>query len=387
MLRAQIHLCLLLLATLLLSSCGRSSEQQKPEINLNEIFPEHLAIIDDTAWRFDVDHDGKKEWLILYEDVQVANVQGSPVIGAVFWPVDDLDSRMAPVIVPALLWLPSQGYVCFGTCKPDMWNAITENPRDELIVLDKQGEGTVGVAFFHWQEELNKKSNDGCMPPWAPFRAACVPGGFVPLGHFRGDLVVVDPNVPDRVTVIHRHYDRSDLATQEVYSPKSGRYYLDDVQTVYEPGGQLYPPDEAEVIFASGPPEEPIQVKLPEKLVLSFYHNYANLTEIQRYFTSQAWLRTGQDCANGICGCSFNRNEVARVMVKQIAYESNFQQTTQVVAQVICLHKNGDRDAIANRVWTLRRQSDETWRLADVAVGGEAYLCPRTGCQVTGGGE
>jgi hypothetical protein len=386
--RAHVHVILLVLFTILLSSCGGSSEQQKPEINLNQVFPESLPIVNDTAWRFDIDGDGRDEWLVLYLDRRAAGtVAGSPTIGAVYRSVDEQDSRLPPSIVPALLWVPSQGYVCLRACQPVMMNAISDVPGDELVILDKQGDVTVGAVIFRWQGNLGKKPDETCLPPWYPMRAACVRGGFVPLGHFRGDSVVIDPQVADTVTVIHKHYDRSDLATKEVYYAKSGHYYVQEVRTVYDPGGQLRRPDEAEIIFATGPPQEPTKVKLPEKLVLSFYANYNNVEEIQNYFAADSWKRVGQDCANGVCGCSFDRKDVARVMVKQIAYESDFKPTTQVVVQVICINKQGQREASANRVWTLNSQNDGTWRLTDVTVGGEEFLCPQKGCVTVGGGE
>jgi hypothetical protein len=377
--QTRIHLYLLFLFALVATACGGSSDQQEPVIDLNEMFPSNFSIVNNTVWRFDVNLDGLKEWLVLYQDLSVTNFEGSPTIAAVYRPVSDQDARTAPSIVPALLWLPSQGYICFGTCEPGLWDAITETPGPELVFLDKRGGATVGAAFFHWQNDLVKKSNESCMPPWDPFRAACVPDGFVPLGHFRADSVMVDPQIADRVVLTYKHNDRSDLAAQEIYVPKGGRYYRQEARTVYDARADVRSPDEAEVIFASGPPEDPTQAKLPEKLVLSFYRNYTNAAEIQRYFTSQAWLRTGQDCANGICGCNFARNDVRRVMVKQIAYESDFTKTTQVVAQVICIHNNGQRDSLEDRVWTLTRQADETWRLVDVAEGGGELLCPRAG--------
>jgi hypothetical protein len=371
----------LFFSVLLLGGCGGPSDQQSPSIDLNEVFPPHLSIVNDTAWRFDVNRDGLREWLVLYQDLNVNNVEGSPIIGAVYRPEADQDERMAPSIVPALLWLPSQGYICFHNCQPGMWDAITEADGQELVFLDSRNGATVGAAFFRWSNGLTKKSNESCMPPWNPFRAACVPDGFVPLGHFRADSVSVDPQVPDRVTVIRRHYDRSDLAAQEIYVPRSGRYYREEARSVYDARAELGSPELAEVIFASGPPEDPTKVKLPEKLVLSFYQNYANVAEVQRYFTQQGWLQIGQECANGICGCNFGRNDVRRVMVKQIAYESDFTKTTQVIAQVICIRNNGERDNLEDRVWTLVKQPDETWRLLSVAEGGGQFLCPWTGDQ------
>jgi hypothetical protein len=206
----------------------------------------------------------------------------------------------------------------------------------------------------------------------------------VPLGSFRGDLVSVGL---DQVTVIYRHNDRSDLASREIYRPINGRYYRQVVRDVDDFPGGLLSPSEAEIIFATGAPENPLEVKVPEKLVLSFYNNYNNATEVQKYFTPEAWIRFGQECANGACGCNFRREDVSRVMVKQLGYEADLKPFVTVIAQVVCVDSGGNSDLRNTVAWTLERQTDSTWRLHNVLPGGEEYLCPITGCGRIGGGE
>jgi hypothetical protein len=204
-----------------------------------------------------------------------------------------------------------------------------------------------------------------------------VTGGFVPLGHFRGDAIRV---VRDTVTVIRKNYDRSDLAAREVYTPHSGHYYQKEVRHVNDPPSPLRPPQEAEIIFALGPPEQPSDVKLPEKLVLAFYRNFRNLDMIQSYFAKDAWTRIGRRCLENLCGCTSKYEDVSRVMVKQIAYEADLKKTTRVVAQVVCVNNRDETDPINTVTWSLRREPDSTWRLSDVVPGGDSYVCPRAGC-------
>lgn len=368
--RSQIFLIPLVLLILFLIGCETNEEPLRPEIGLDEVLPPQLPIIGNTLWRFDVNRDGKDEWLALYHiDMIAASQSGQPTIGALYRPAVDQDVHMPPSFVPALLWLPSQGYLCLHNCQPELWNVITSDAAPELVILDTVCDetacpNTVGAAIFRWEDGLEKGSHENCSPGWNPFRAACVPGGFVPVGHFRADSVEISPEVPDRVIITHRHNDRSDLATREIYSPRAGRYYDQEVRHVYEPQAQLHPPDEAEVIFASGPPKEPTRAKLPEKLVMSFYRNYNNVQEIASYFTVEGWQRIGQNCADGRCGCVSTRDDVSRVMVKRITYEGEFKKQVEVMVDVICV-TDGGLDLKQTVVWELERQPDETWRLSN----------------------
>lgn len=390
--KAQVHTIILLLVFLLLSGCG-SGGNAEFNVNLGEVFPPELPLIGDKAWRFDVDHDGRNEWLVMYHvDMMVNDVSGSPTVAAVYRPVNDQDSRMAPSIIPALLWVPGQGYVCLGNCQPGMMDAISSSGGEELVFADIKCVGgeckdTVGAALFRWQSDLDltirETMPDRCMAS-GEFLATLACGGFVPLGSFRGDLVSVGL---DQVTVIYRHNDRSDLASREIYRPVNGRYYKQAVRDVDDFPGELLSPSEAEIIFATGAPENPLEVKVPEKLVLSFYNNYNNATEVQKYFTPEAWIRFGQECANGACGCNFRREDVSRVMVKQLGYEADLKPFVTVIAQVVCVDSGGNSDLRNTVAWTLERQTDSTWRLHNVLPGGEEYLCPITGCGRIGGGE
>jgi len=368
-------LILLFLSVLLLTGCGLFRAQDKPDVDLTEIFPPQLPTIDQ-AQRLNVDGTGIKEWLVFYHiDLVDGDPEESPTAAAVYRPVSQQDARVPPQLIPALVWLPNQGYVCLYTCEAEMMDVISADPAgEELVVWDKRGDDTVGVAIFRWQADL--KIENGAEKESAP-------GGFVPLGHFRGDSIAV---ARDTVTVIREYRDRSDLAAQEIYTPESGRYYEQPVRHVDDPSVQLRSPQEAKIIFAPGPPETPAEVKLPEKLVLAFYENFRDLNEIQKYFTKSAWDTIGNRCPANVCGCTSGFEDVSRVMVKQIAYESNLKKTTKVVAQVICVGAGNKPDAIGTVTWQLERTSENFWRLSSVTPGGEGYLCPRTGCPPLGGG-
>jgi hypothetical protein len=374
--RTRAFLILLFLFAWLLTSCGLFRTQDEPDVDLTEIFPEDLPTIGQ-AQRLNVDGAGIKEWLVFYHiDLVDGNPDGSPTAAAVYRPVLQRDGRVPPHLIPALIWLPDQGYVCLYTCEADMLDAISGDPAgEELVIWDKRGDDTVGVAIFRWQADLETAGEREGEKP--------TKGGFVPLGHFRGDSIEV---VRDSVKVIRKHRDRSDLAAQEIYTPQFGRYYREQVRHVDDPVVQLLSPQEAEIVFTPGPPENPAQVKLPEKLVLAFYQNFRDLGKIQGYFTEAAWGTIGNRCPANDCGCTSRYEDVSRVMVKQLAYESNLNKTTKVVAQVICIGKGNKPDPIGTVTWQLQQQPESSWRLFAVTPGGEGFLCPRTGCPPLGGG-
>jgi hypothetical protein len=250
-------------------------------------------------------------------------------------------------------------------------------PGKELVVRDVRGEYTVGVAIFRWDPEL-------VVGEQVTQKEALEKGGFVPLGHFRADSIQVDRN---RIELLRRHQDRSDLATREIFVPQQGRYYEQEVRHVDAPEGKLLAPQEAEVVFALGMPEVPVEVKLPEKLVLAFYQNYSEVDQVRSYGMSDAWENLGGVCPPNACGCSFAPRDVDRVMVKQIAYEAELSRTTNVVVQVVCQSRSGQVDPPRTLTWSLLRQLDETWRLNGVVPGGEEYLCSPFGCPLLGSGE
>jgi hypothetical protein len=73
-------------------------------------------------------------------------------------------------------------------------------------------------------------------------------------------------------------------------------------------------------------------------------------------------------------------------MVKQIAYEADLKKTTRVVAQIVCVNNSDQADPINTVTWSLRKEPDSTWRLSDMVLGGDSYLCPRAGCPPAGDG-
>jgi hypothetical protein len=365
----RASIILLALCAAFFTGCGLFQEQDNPEVDLTEIFPSELPTVGQ-AQRLNVDGEGIKEWLVFFHvDVVAGDEDGSPVIAAVYWPVSDDDKRVPPHLVPALLWQPSLGYLCLHTCEADMEDVISAGPKgEELVIRDKLDENTVGVSIFRWKGDQTTAMES---------EEELAIGRFEPLGHFRGDSVEVER---DKVIVIHRHYDRSDLAAKETYQPENGRYYTQAVRDVDDPSDELYAPQEAEIIFAPGPPAEPADVELPEKLVLAFYQNFRDLNEIARYFDQEAWTRMGRRCPANRCGCASRHEDVSRVMVKQIAYEADLTKITQVAVQVVCINGNGEPDPISTVTWSVRREPDSTWVLFDVVPGGESYVYPRSGC-------
>jgi hypothetical protein len=360
--RAQLYfLIALALLGLALCGCGLVRPQEPPEVDLDEILPANLPPVG-TVQRLDVNGDQQSEWLIFYHvDLVEGNPAGSPTVGAVYRPMADVDSRLPPHLVPALLWLPRQGYLCLYNCEAEIRDVVSGDPTvQELVIRDRRGDAVVGAAIFRWQGDQMSETG---------FEA----GRFVPLGHFRGDSVNVEL---DRVTVIRRIRDRSDLATREVYTPQDGHYYLQPVKSVDDPDSQPRSPQEAEVIFALGPPQEPAQVKLPEKLVMAFYHNFRNLEQVESYVTDAAQDKVVGGCTAETCGCASAWNDISRALVKQIAYETEVKETVSVIVQILCIKNDNQPDPMRTVTWKVRKREDGTWRLIDVLPGGDEYLYP-----------
>jgi hypothetical protein len=370
--RARWVPLILLALIFVLPGCGRLQEEEKPQIDLTEFLPPDVRTTG-PALRLDVDADQKDEWLIFYHvDPVTGEAPGSPIIAAVYRALSDRDSRMPASIQTTLLWVPGQGYLCLHSCSAQMLDVISASPGAELVVFDQAGGGTVGVAIFRWQSDLDVKNLDvgqtedlSCRECVAAenFSATAVCGGFVPLGHFRDDVINV---TIDQVVTLTRRNDRSDLAVKRTYTPQtSGRYYQAEVKNVYD-APRKQPIAAQEIVFASGAPENPTDVKVPEKLVLSFYLNYTNTAEVQRYFTADAWNRIGANCSNGICGCVSARENVARVKVLDVSFSEL--EPDLVVTSVQCVSNNGGLDPVRQVAWRLERRADNTWRLSDAEL-------------------
>ena len=356
----------LTLFALSLSACDVVDERDKPEVDLSDIFPKDLPSTGQ-AKRVNVDGKGESEWLVFYHiDLFEDDLEGSPTAAAMYRPVDNPDKRLPPYLVPTLLWLPKQGYVCLYTCEAELQDVMSgeSNQGKELIVWDKRGNDRVGLAIFGWQKDRPTEDNLGI-------------GGFVPLGHFRADEIEVKQ---DEVTLVRALDYRSDIAMREVYVPQGGRYYLEPM------GGadglaRLLSPQEAEIVFAPGSLQDPANVKLPEKLVLAFYKNFENRAEIANYVDGPFKGEIADGCPPGVCGCVSQWKDVVRVQVKQIAYERASEPTASIVVQVRCLRK-GDRadDPLETVTWRAQEQGNGTWRLTDVTLGGDVILCGSLDC-------
>ena len=345
----------LLLFFLLLSGCDRSNGGADSQVDLTKLLPENSAV--GSPKRLDVDEDGIADWLIFYRlSPDVANPQARPIATAVYRSVADQDERLPPQLVPELVLLPNRLSLCQHTCEAAMEDVISAGPtRKELVIRDRRDTVVVGVSIFGWQEDSEKMRASG----------GDTPGGqFVPLGHFRADSVAVNPDQPDQVATTTLRHDRGKLAIREIYRPQSGHYYRQEMRRDYEYSGQILPPDERFIIFAAGLPADPVEVKFPEQLVLAFYLNFGNVTETQRYFTAEAWGRLGQDCPDNRCGCSSNRADVSRVMVTGIANGPDLKETTRVLAEVICVTKDGIRDPHRKVLWMLQRQDQDPLTLS-----------------------
>jgi hypothetical protein len=366
----KVRVCLLtglVLLTLSQSGCGVLGGEEGATVDLTEILPDELPSTGQ-ARRLDIiSGNDSSEWLVFYHiDLVEDNLKGSPTAAAVYRPVNDPDTRLPPHLVPVLLWLPSQGYVCLHKCEAEMRDVISNEPKDEkeLVIRDKRDGDTVGLVIFRWQKDLVTANS-------------LEPGGFVSLGHFRADSIEVEK---DKMTLTREFGYRSDLATHEVYVPRDGSYYCEQAAGGDGTEDRLCPPHASEVVFAQGPPKDPAGVKLPEKLVMAFYQNFTAPEEIKGYVTDALAETVSQGCPAGRCGCASEWKAVSRVQVKQIAYETEDKPEVSVVIQVRCIRRDGQADPLGTVTWRVRKQEDGTWRLSEVFPGGDVCLWNPLSC-------
>jgi hypothetical protein len=272
-------------------------------------------------YRFDLLNEGGKS--------------GSPIAAIVY----QTDDNRPPSVISHELRAQDGDYLCECTCKPSIEDVLSGLEGDELVVRDFCSEKITRVTIFHWDKKEEK---------------------YVPRGHFCGHHVTVNWN---QIMVEQPRPGRAQLIVQETYHP------CDD-NTTYRRDFQGTPEicAKKELFFSQGEPEDVMRSPYPEKVVLAFYHHFAE-EEAPTYFTEEGWAGVGQ-CSANRCGCISARGEIAHVRVIELKpeYESyspnkdlSPDQAT-VGITVACEHRNGASEAERSMRWHLIRK-DDRWQL------------------------
>ncbi len=334
--------------------CDIVREPKNIAVDLNDVFPDDLAV--DRIERIDVDGDKMNEWLVFYH-LDLVQEGESPTAAIIYRLVRFEDKRIPPCLVPDLLWLPKQGYICLYKCEHKLQDVIQAWPGKELIIYDRRDKDTVGAAIFRWDGHLVEgKVNIGGQNEQ---------GGFAPLGHFRADAVELKL---DQAILTHRHNDRSNLATQVTYRPTAGTYYKHPVETVYDTLDDLVDFHRAELVLLPTPPKDPAQVKQPEKLVMAFYHHFKDPNTLRAFFTDQSWTNIQNGGIAEACGCESELKDVKHILVQRIAYGDQDSQEAQVLIHIRCENKDEKMEQDAYFAWTVEQQPDSTWRLSTATL-------------------
>jgi hypothetical protein len=256
-----------------LSGCWR--QENRKDLDFRFALPESWDV--DRVERLDTDHDGDNEWVILYAFDNPGDKDFAPIRGAIY----DIFRRepKLPIIYPYHLQAPGWTFLGegMGNVTVRLDDVVTVAPEgtprsdNEIIVEDIGPDDFIKrVSIYRWQDnvptELRKRTD--------PHEILLVPGKplgsgewYECIGMFAGSQVLLKT---DRVTVIERFNDRSQLAKISNYSAKAAyNGYVDPSDY------QLAEPDSVCVNFARDAPGTLAESPYPEKIVVA-YHNAFN---------------------------------------------------------------------------------------------------------------
>jgi hypothetical protein len=272
-------------------------------IDLQEVAPGVQTIRH--VFRLDTDGDGVEEWLVLYRyDATTGGtdaIRHGPYGAAVY----DVDRCRPPAIVTYELRPLNYDYVAENL---SIWwggapkvQDVNNDGRDELVLQIGNN-----LSIFRWFDDTQD-----CRIPEPGMQ------GYELLGSFRGSgNVRLKAN--GRVEVFDRgFFERSQMAVKSVYRPRP------DTGSYLGPNGQgLGAPVEVGIDFAFGLPVTSTQLYYPEKAVLAFYLNLGQDDgEAKSYLCSDA--RSDYPIKDHQFGIALPREEMARVLVKEIVYTPN----------------------------------------------------------------
>jgi hypothetical protein len=270
--KTSLSLALVLLSGLLLSGCWR--QENRKELYFEAALPESWEL---EVERLDTDHDGDNEWVILYAFDDPGNKSFVPLRGAVY-DISRRDPKL-PIIYPYHLQAPGWTFLGEGLdrVKARMENVVTVAPEGiegdttELVVESTGPNGFVDrVSIFRWRDNVPdqlRKRTDPHEILFVPGKPLAQGEWYECVGMFAGTLKV--ELTTDRVTVMDRVNDRSQLARISKYSAKAAlQGYMDDASY------QLAAPDSVCIDFAHGMSSDVTESPYPEKIVLAYHKTF-----------------------------------------------------------------------------------------------------------------
>ena len=348
------RLLTLILISLMLTVSGCSALDRftgaKPACNgdFSGLMPKGWVFISQTP--LDTDGVAPIECVVLYRfDTQTKEGQKITPIGGVVYRQDHGKPRW---IYPHPLTPPGSFYLGERQVSARADNVLTGSPEPELIIEDRDANGTiVQVSLFGWRD--NKKDQLDTDPSFNPDIM-----NYKPLGLFQGDGGVTVEK--DKVTSLVRRKDtRSQLADRKVYLPRADKknYYgqnITDSLTVAE----------ADVTsLAMG--DDPTTSPYPEKTVLAFYRDVKDDAKLEGLMTPDS---LGLLKANKLAyGCVLDRAQLDRPLVQTINWSGGTEAEPQVVVGGKCKLKDGSVKDMPVTTWLFEKNPEGKWRLKGVA--------------------
>jgi hypothetical protein len=297
-------------------------KEVRPTVDLELALPATWTI--DTAYQLDTDRDGDTEWVICYTFDNLENQAFVPIRCAIY----DMGRRepKLPVFYPYHLQAPGWTYLGEGTKRVSvrLQNVIsstqtTTNPDirpefNEVVVTNAGPSGFVNrVSIFQWHDnipsDLRKRTDPHevlVMPNQPPSSGEW----YECIGMFKSTFrVEIGIN---RVTVIERLNDRSQLARIDYYEYDAGRGlegYLDQAQQLVQPASSC-------ISFALGIPSDVAESPYPEKIVMAFQRTFNRVPDYGESFLSTDGR---QSRSSGCLGEHFAKT-AKDVCVKLISY-------------------------------------------------------------------
>lgn len=284
----------LLLTGFGMTACDR--HETRKELDFQFALPASWQV--DKVMRLDTDQDGENEWVILYAFDNPGEKSFVPLRGAIY----DVARRepKLPIIYPYHLQAPGWTFLGegMGNVKVRMEDVVSVAPTgipgdDPELVVENTGPNDFidRVSIYRWQDNVPAQVRSRT----DPHEILLVPGQplatgewYECVGMFAGTLKV--ELTPDRVTVVDRLNDRSQLARVSKYSAKAALHGYMDASY------QLAAPDTVCIDFAHGMPEDVVESPYPEKIVLA-YHDTFNQDPLASasFLTANAQKNQGSD--------------------------------------------------------------------------------------------
>ena len=344
----------LILLSLVLAVSGCSALDRltgaKPTCNgdFSGLMPKGWTFVSQTP--LDTDGVAPLECVVLYKfDTQTQEGQKITPVGGVIYRQDHGKPRW---IYPHPLTPPGDFYLGERQVNARADNVLTGSPEPELIVEDRDANGTiVQVSLFGWRD--SKQGQADVEPSINPDIMS-----YKPLGLFQGDGGVTVEK--DKVTTLVRRKDtRSQLADRNIYLPRSDRknYYSQNITE------SLKPVETDVVSLAMG--DDPTASPYPEKTVLAFYQNVKDDAKLEGLMVQDA---LGLLKANKLAyGCAPDRAQLDRVLVQAINWSAGAEANPQVIVGGKCKLKDGSVKDLPATTWLLEKNPDGKWRLKGVA--------------------